>query len=315
MRTRSSSPAPSFPSGTTDQETCLLPATRLGDFIDFVRERGVGGSAMDRGDLAQVWREAVACFEAIQIAEAGAADKLQVLPLPRRMQLHVDKLVQLPTFNQTFSTVPVAFGLVELDKLVVYQQFVTGSTLDHLGAALPAAMTPTDLVKLCLPLNPPQTGFKLARRDGDQFVFLSDNHDGRFLGAQTVEPSRVGGLEVNGHAQAVVALAFGFTTNVLNVVRFGSRMVLNNGYHRALALRARGVTHAPCIIQVCGHWDEVGLAGARAIYDHGELFFSQPRPPLLCDFFNGQLICTWPTYRLRKEIRLTVKVETLKLAV
>jgi hypothetical protein len=298
-----------------DEESCLLPATRLRDFLAFVGERAAGGAVLDKADLAESWRRAAARFAAIQVAEAGAADRPEVLPLPRGAQAHVDRLLQLPSFRRTFSTVPVAFGLVELDKLVAYQQYLTGSSLDQVAAALPASLTAAALAKLCLPLAPPRTGFSLARREGDQFVFLADNHDGRFLGAHAVEPSSIAALPVQGHARSVIALAFGFTSNALNVVRFGSRMVLNNGYHRAVALRALGVTHAPCIIQVCGNWDEVGLAGSRTLYEHGDVFFNQARPPLLRDFANPRLVRTFTTRRLRKEIRLSFKVESLKLAV
>lgn len=298
-----------------DEEACLVSATRLDDFITFVRERVVDGREQDRGELAQAWRDAAACFAHIQRREAGAADKPEVLPLPRRTQTHVDKLLELPTFQHSFAAVPVAFGLVELDKLVVYQQYITQSSVSALASRLPAQPSVADLARLCLPLDPPETGFRLARQDGERFVFVADNHDGRFLGAQLIEPSRIDGLAVNGHASCVLALPFGFTTNVLNVVRFGSRMVLNNGYHRAAALRRLGVTHAPCIIQVCSHWEDVAIAGSGAIYRNGEAYFSHPRPPMLRDFFNPSLAKTFLTHRLRKEIRVTFEVDTLKLVI
>lgn len=66
----------------------------------------------------------------------------------------------------------------------------------------------------------------------------------------------------------MLALSVGFTTNVLNVVRYGARVVLNNGYHRALALQELGVTHVPCLIQVCAHWEDV-VAGSSEMYDNG----------------------------------------------
>lgn len=118
---------------------------------------------------------------------------------------------------------------------------------------------------------------------------------------------------MSGHPQAVVALSVGFTTNVLNVIRFGSRIVLNNGYHRAFALRQLGVTHAPCLIQVCGHWEDVGLAGSSEMYENGPVYFSSARPPLLRDYANPALVQTFPTKRLRKEIRLTYEVDSVQL--
>ena len=302
------------PAAATDEERCLLSAIRLDDFIAFVRERSLDGRAQDRGELAQAWRDAASHFADVQSSEAGAADKPEVLPLRSSMQAHVDRLLELPTFQHSFPAVPVAFGLVELDKLVVYQQFITQSSVDGLAAGLGPAMGDADLLRLCLPLEPPTAGFRLARQDGDRFVFVSDNHDGRFLGAQLVEPERISEFAVNGHPSCVLALPFGFSTNVLNVVRFGTRMVLNNGYHRAAALRRAGITHAPCIIQVCSHWDDVALAGAGSIYRNADQYFSHPRPPMLRDFSNPLLARSFRTFRLRKEIRVTFDIDTIKLA-
>ena len=66
------SPRPAEP---TDEEVCLMGATRLADFIDFVRERAVGGRHMDRGGRADLWREASQVYEELQGSEAGAADR------------------------------------------------------------------------------------------------------------------------------------------------------------------------------------------------------------------------------------------------
>jgi hypothetical protein len=73
-------PAAPRPVPATDQELCLMGVTRMADFIDFVRERAIGGREMDRGDLADMWREASVVFQELQTAEAGAADKPQILP-------------------------------------------------------------------------------------------------------------------------------------------------------------------------------------------------------------------------------------------
>ena len=52
------------PTTNPDQVLCLLGATRLADFITFVRERTVGGRARDKGELADLWRQAAKVFEA-----------------------------------------------------------------------------------------------------------------------------------------------------------------------------------------------------------------------------------------------------------
>ena len=306
-------PAAPRPHHTADEELCLVGVTRLADFIDFVRKRAIGGQDMDRGELADQWRDAAAVFKELQISEAGAADKPDIKPLPPLLQAHTEQLVKLAHFQQTFSSVPVAFGMVELDKLIVCQQHIARSSVDKMTRSMVSPLSDADLAGVCLPLTPSDSDFRLALEEDGRFIFVSDTHDARFLSAQLVKPSDIKGFAVSGHPQAVVALSVGFTTNVLNVVRFGSRIVLNNGYHRAFALRQLGVTHAPCLIQVCGHWEDVGLAGSSEMYENGPVYFSSARPPLLRDYANPALTQTFPTKRLRRQIRLTYEVDSTEL--
>jgi hypothetical protein len=307
-------PAAPRPVQALDEELCLMGATRMADFIDFVRERAIGGPDMDQGDLADMWRDASVVFNELQTTEAGAADKPEVLPLSKALQAHVDALVKLPMFHSTFSAVPVAFGMVELDKLVACQQHISCASVQTMVDTL--AMPPGDagLAALCLPLTPADIGFRIALQEQGQAIFVADNHDIRFLGAQVLDPSAIQGLNCAGHPQAVLALSVGCTTNVLNVVRYGSRMVLNNGYHRAFALRQLGVTHAPCLIQVCAHWEDVGLAAADEMYENGPVYFSNARPPLLRDYANPLLARRFAVHKVKKQIRLTYESDSVRLA-
>lgn len=297
-----------------DEELCLLGVTRLPDFIEFVRQKAVDGRDIDEGMLVDMWRSAASVFAGLQASEAGAADKPGVKPLSRKLQAHVEKLASLPHFQASFPAVPVSFGMVELDKLIVTQQHITQSSVQKMTRSLKAPLSDTALAELCLPLTPDTSGFEIALEENGRYVFASDTHDARFLGAKLLKPSDVKGHAVGGHVQAVLALSVGFTTNVLNVVKFGQRMVLNNGYHRAIALRKLGITHAPCLIQVCGHWEEVGLAGSQEAYHNAPVYFSAPRPPLLRDYANPRLTRTFSTVRRKKQITLTYEVDTAALA-
>ncbi|MES2510328.1 MAG: hypothetical protein V4625_10385 [Pseudomonadota bacterium] len=302
------------PSGAHDEELCLMGVTRLADFLDFVRKRAVGGPDMDKGELVAIWRDASKVFDGLQTTEAGVADKPDVRPLTPFLQAHVDELVTLPHFQASFQSVPVAFGMVELDKLVVYQQHITQSSVQKMTRTLQTPITEDVLAGLCLPLTADTTGFHVTLEDDGRFIFSSGSHDARFLGAQVINPADIKGFAVSGHPQTVIALSVGFTTNILNVVRYGPRMVLNNGYHRAMALRQLGVTHAPCLIQVCSHWEEVGLAGSNEIYENSTVYFSAARPPLLRDYTNGLLTKSFTTWRTNKEIRVSYEVDTAHLA-
>lgn len=319
LRTAPRALVPFFPSpgelpDDRDEELHLLSNTSLDDLIDFVRRRTIGGDRIDKVDIADPWRAAAAHARELQKLEGGLADVPQVAPLPPELQGHVEQLAALPNFQKTFSSVPVSFGMVKLEDLIVTQEKLSRRSMEPM-LKLPQAPLPLDqLAASCLPLTPPEADFQVALQESRRVILTSDTHDTRFLGAQLIDPTQVKGLTVTGHPQAIVALSVGYSTNVLNVIRWGKRLVLNNGYHRAYALRARGVTHAPCLIQICAEWEEVGLAGGGAMYDNGDLYFSSPRPPMLKDFFDPKLAIVYPTRRQKREIRLSWDVDSVQLA-
>jgi hypothetical protein len=76
----------------------------------------------------------------------------------------------------------------------------------------------------------------------------------------------------------VVAIAPSF----LQVARFRDRLVLRDGYHRALGLLSRGITHAPVLFREFGPNESLGLdPGALP-----EAAYLGPHPPYLPDFFS-----------------------------
>ena len=301
------------PTASEDGALYLIGHAQLTEYVEFVRKRAVGGRDLDKGELTGQWRAATASFKQLQTDEPGAGDKPDIQPLTPQLKAHVKKLVKLDSFQQTFATVPIAFGMVELDKLIVCQRHINLASVATLTRTLAQAHSELDIATVCLPLKPGDSDISVALEESGRLILMSDTHDARFLGARLVKPSAVKGLNVNGYPQVVLALSVGFSTNVLNVVRFGARMVLNNGYHRALALRQLGFTHAPCVIQVCAEWDDVGLAGMHEMVNNQELYFEAARPPLLKDFANPQLTQRFPTRQLRKEIRLKYDVDSTQL--
>ena len=78
-------------------------------------------------------------------------------------------------------------------------------------------------------------------------------------------PDQVTGYRPFGPVAGVVGLVVGFGSGYLNVIACEGRLVLNNGYHRAYALRELGVTHAPAVVQEVQRADEVGAAGGTAV--------------------------------------------------
>ncbi len=306
--------SPSVNSNKLDAELHLMGASRLGAFIQFVRQRAVGGRDRDESDIADMWRSAAQHYDALQSTQAAVADKPQVLPIPRSMLPHIERLTQLDSFAATFSAVPIAFGMVPLWQLVCSQLDLTVSTLEALKQHIQPKMRPAALARLCLPLAPAHGQCVLGRETKGEYVFHSDSHDLRYLGAQLLPIADLQCYHHSGHAQAAIVIGVGFSTNVLNVVRYGDRLVLNNGYHRAVALLSQGYTHAPCVIQVCSHWEDVGVCAMGEISNNSALYFSKARPPLLRDFLNPALTSQWELRPVRRQITVKLSYESCDIA-
>lgn len=299
---------------STTEERLLLGPQHLQEALDFAGSLDGLSRPTDRGLLAERWRQAAAEYGRLAQTEAGAADGGDIRPLPKAMARHIDRLVSLPGVQHTFDTVPVAFGMVELDRLIVSQYSMTQAVVDRIVEQHPLPPGPKRLAELCLPLQPPAADFRLAGRSGREFTFVADAHDMRFLDARVLDPLEVRQTGVMGHPQAVLALSIGFSANLLNGVRYNGRVAINNGHHRVLALRRMGLTHAPCLIQPCTSLEDLGQAATREIADNVDLYFHAPRPPLLRDFDNPRLTVKFKAPRMQRVVTVRVDVQRRLIA-
>ena len=298
-----------------DEVLHLIGSTRLGDFLSFAREqadlsaaRTGRGEAVTLIDLAETWRDAATIYEKLGKHDPYPAQVPEVFPLPDGMRRHCDELLSKAHIQREFNLVPVALGMVPLAHVIAMQPRINMATARSVKFA-DGSLSDEALAAMCLPLDAPPHSLRVLEQNSGGVTFTADNHDVRFLIAQVVPGSAVT-LSGRGHIDQVLALPVGFSSNVLNVVRFKDRLVLNNGYHRALALWKRGVLHAPAIIHVCRHWEDVALAGASEIYDNAPVYFERARPPLLKDFVDRRLCVSLAVVRARKYVRIRYQVET-----
>lgn len=297
------------------QERLLLGPLHLQDTLGLVASLEGLVEVPDRGLLANRWRKASLEYQRLAKSEAGAADNADIQPLPKGTQGHVAKLIKLPGVRRTFDTVPVAFGMVELDKLVISQYSMTQWVVDRIVDRHPAPVSALRLMELCLPLKAPEADFRLVEKSGRNFTFIADAHDMRFLDAQVLDPRDVQLAQTKGHPKAVVALSVGFSTNFINGVRYNNRVAINNGHHRVLALRQMGFTHAPCLIQPCQSEEDLGQAATGELCDNVELYFRSPRPPMLRDYDNPKLTLSVQAPRMLRVVTLKVEVQRHQMAV
>src|SRR5439155_26670158 len=164
-----------------------------------------------------------------------------------------------PLVRHGFNTGPTEAAIVELDRLVVYQHHIDLTFVAQLKSKLGPAPSEEQIFRTCLPYDHPQPPVKWSRVNRDRFVFMSPSNDLRFLGTMPMQSSHIKDYPPPGNLVGVVGLAVGFGSNFMNALYAEKRLILDNGSHRAYAIREMGFTHVPCIVQHVSSRDEVDV--------------------------------------------------------
>ena len=214
-----------------------------------------------------------------------------------------------PLVRNGFNTVPTEVAFVELDRLVVYQHHIDLTYVRLLERELGSSPSEEQIFRTCLLHDHPQPPVKWSRARGNKFIFMSPSNDMRFLGAMKLQAGNIRNYPPPGNLAGVVGLAVGFGSNFLNAIYSESRLILNNGSHRAYALREVGVTHVPCIIQHVSSREKLEVVAASVIADKPDNYLKNPRPSMLRDYFNPKLRKIMPVHRQLRQIIVKFEVE------
>lgn len=294
----------------TGELVWLLGQPHLADYLDFVKAKVVGGAAIPQRRLADEWRAANDHYYDLELSEAGAADDVECLPLPAELKPLARKAKAHPWFREAFGTLPTRIMMVELDRLIVTQTHIERPFADALGGGIGAAPDPEALFRLCLPLDRPDPPVRIQRLSAERWLFSSGSTDFRAHPPALLERELLKRLVSFGPVSAGLVLPVGFGSNFLSAVRSGGRVVLQNGYHRAYALRALGLTHAPCAVTEVTRKDELKLVAGEDVCGDPEFYFAARRPPLLRDYFDPKIRKVLPIVRMETVIEVELKVRT-----
>jgi len=122
-------------------------------------------------------------------------------------------------------------------------------------------------------------------------------------------PFRIYGTALPPGALGVIGLSVGFGSNFLNALRVEGRLILNNGSHRAYALREMGFTRVPCLVQHVSTRDELDVLAPAAVRRNPDNFLKHPRPSMLKDYFNPRLRKIVQVQRCLKQITVKIQVD------
>jgi len=249
------------------------------------------------------WQQARTSLEQIQQQEAGIANNVEIFHMEPNKKL--ETLVNNPLFQRTFSNMPSTVGMVNIDTLVATQRHVYLNYVDEIEQQIPETPSIDDLIDFCLPVNPSPPDPKVTQTGPNSWIFSSPSPDFRYLGGHLKEnltPDDIQLTQVSGFPVKAITLFVGYGGSPINVYHANGRLVLNNGFHRVYALRRRGITRIPVVIQQVANpaiefpQQLLGLSSAYLLND--------PRPILVKDFFTVGLTKEFN----RKKMITTVQV-------
>ncbi|HEX8077999.1 MAG TPA: hypothetical protein VF511_09305 [Chthoniobacterales bacterium] len=314
-KTKPNAPAVSpQPNGNGDTDATgetlyLTGRPTLKRFLRFVRHEAIRPE--EDAILIAEWHAAKERIRVLKKEEAGCCDNPTTTPVAveGKYEPLLTEFLKDPLVQNGFNTVPTEVAFVELDSLVVYQKHIDLAFVRELKKTLGPAPSDEEIFRACLPYDHPHPPAKWSRRDEKSFVFVSPSCDMRFLKAMPLQARHINGYPHPGSVVGVVGLAVGFGSNFLNALRYGNRLILNNGSHRAYALRDMGFTHVPCVVQHVSTRDELDVVAASAIRHDPDAYFKHPRPSMLKDYFDPQLRKVMPSHRRIRQITVKFEVE------
>jgi len=294
------------PQTDTNENLYLIGRPTLKQFLRFVKDNAVHPPSS--GELIEEWQAANRIVRALDKVEAGIADKPSIEPVDPENKLLLEFL-QAPLVRHSFNTVPTEVAYIELDQLVVYQHHIDLTFVQKLKNQLGQSPSEEEIFRTCLPCQPSSPPVKWSRTHRNTFVFMSPSDDMRFLGSMSLEPENITDYPPPGNLAGVVGLAVGFGSNFLNAIYAEKRLILNNGSHRAYALRDLGITRVPCIVQHISSRDELSVLASTAITDAPNFYLQDPRPMMLKDYFDPRLRKVMPVHRRLRQVTVKFDVD------
>lgn len=291
-----------------DESLYLIGRPKLKSFLRFVRDSAVDPPG--ESSLVEEWQAAKDHLHALQTEEAGRADGpgISAIDVSSKYQPLLVEFLRDPLVRNGFNTVPTEVAFIELDRLVVSQKHIDLTFVRQLQSRLGPRPSDEDIFRTCLPYNHPQPPAKWSRLDDESYVFVSPSNDMRFLGAMPLKGDHIEGYPHPGELVGVVGLAVGFGSNFLNAIYCEKRLILNNGSHRAYALKEMGHTHVPCVVQHVSTRDELEMVASSEVRRDPDLYLKARRPSMLNDYFNPKLRKVIPAHRQLRQVKVRFSV-------
>jgi hypothetical protein len=279
----------------------LLAFATQAEVLQHVRTQCVEEETQRLPEIMRSWESLQPRVADLVRREGDTADAITIKPIPAEHESLLRSFASDPLFQKTFANLPISFALVEADKLVAPQRTVNIDYVDRLLASYPKAPTMRDLLDFCVSPKRKMDPIQHLEVAPNTHVFSSPNSDIRFLGAfvKHLTPDDLTYAVAGGLPAAAIISFVGYGGAPVNVLQAGRRIVLNNGFHRAYALRSIGVTEIPVVVQ---HVRNVQLEFPAAVAGlPREYLLNVARPVLIKDFFETEFATT---LKVRERVKM-----------
>ncbi len=286
MSTSSPAPVPN------PAETVRRPTRILAAFMTAQQAQNYSGQTLDRAAFITRWQ----AYNGRVASLPPTSTSAQVRPLSAVGQAHVAPIQANPVFQGIYGTT-AHFAMVELGRILAFQFTID---MDHSagvhGVNLASAPGEDEVLNACLPQgiipNPPAAWSLIQKTPDNPHPSVTVSSTDLSLDVAFGFPQVLPG------GQVLAAVAPG--ANLMLVRQHGNHLVLANGYHRAYALRSRGVDFVPVVVVPVPRPEDLVPSGG--ILPQTVL---GSRQPCIDDFLDDTLAMTAEARAMMKVVRMT----------
>lgn len=282
----------------------------LARFVRFIRSKTLGGLGANEAELAKEWRQGRDIVRELETAERGWADDHELLPLPEEMAPLAERGMNRPSMQRLKNYAPRRWCLVEIDRLVVFQQHINLRFVEEIRAALPRTPTPEDIIRTAAGnVEQRRPVVRTLQSEDGTYSFSSTSNDLRFLDVVNLDAGCIRDFEPSGCASSAVVIFVGFSDNLISAVHANNRVILTNGTHRVYALRALGITHVPCVVTHASREEEYEFILPGEVKADRDPYLKAPRPPVFKDYFDPRIVKRVQVPRLNHVLAAKLSLE------
>lgn len=282
--------------------------------INLVRGQCIPDDVLKLDIILKDWQKTTSKFREIEQKEAGIADNN--FPIEIEQNNKLNEIMNDPLFKNTFSTSPIKIQMVDVDYLVAPQRSVSMEHVDRLLKIIPDDPTLENLIDICLSPQQVVPSIKTLQQTPNLVSFSSSSNDFRFLGGFVKENLTKDDMAYclgGGQPVAAILLFIGYGVGSINILHANNRLILNNGFHRVYALKKKGITRIPAVVQEIGNPElefPDNILGLNRSY-----LLSHPRPVLVKDFFEEEMTTIFKLKHVVRTVQMQWGTNQFNMAV